>query len=60
MNFLPHFNILADATAAPEGGGGLAGGLGGMGAFLPWILIFAIFYFIMIRPQQRRKRNAKK
>jgi preprotein translocase subunit YajC len=60
MNFLPLFNILADATAPTEGAGGLAGGLGGMGAFLPWILIFAIFYFIMIRPQQRKEKERQK
>ncbi|MFL6721402.1 MAG: preprotein translocase subunit YajC [Sphingomonas sp.] len=40
-------------TAAPVGqaGGGTAGLLVGI---LPWVLIFAIFYVLMIRPQQRR------
>jgi preprotein translocase subunit YajC len=33
--------------AAPSGMEGLIG-------FAPWILIFVIFYFLMIRPQQRR------
>lgn len=38
--------------AAPSGqAGGTAGLLMGI---LPWLLIFAIFYFLMIRPQQRR------
>ena len=39
-----------DATgtgAAPSGPGGLV-------SFIPFILIFAIFYFLMIRPQKRR------
>jgi preprotein translocase subunit YajC len=38
--------------AAPGGQpGGTAGLLMGI---LPWLLIFAIFYVLMIRPQQRR------
>ena len=38
--------------AVPAGGsGGTAGILVGI---LPWLLIFVIFYFLMIRPQQRR------
>ena len=38
--------------AAPAGGqGGSAGLLFGI---LPWLLIFVIFYFLMIRPQQQR------
>ncbi|HKP12170.1 MAG TPA: preprotein translocase subunit YajC [Blastocatellia bacterium] len=32
-------------------GGGL------LGAFLPMILIFGIFYFLVIRPQQKRQRQ---
>ena len=37
----------AAATAAP-------GGLSPFIGILPWVLIFVIFYFLMIRPQQRR------
>ena len=33
---------------------------GGMGQFLPLILIFAILYFIMIRPAQRKEKERKK
>ena len=36
-----------------NGGGGSIVGL-----LLPWILIFGIFYFLVIRPQQRRQRQA--
>jgi len=37
------------------GGGGAAGGQsGGFGAFVPLILMFAIFYFLLIRPQQKK------
>ena len=33
---------------------------GGMGQFLPLILIFAMLYFIMIRPAQRKEKERKK
>ena len=32
---------------------------GGIGAFLPLIIIFAIFYFLLIRPQQRKAKQHK-
>jgi preprotein translocase subunit YajC len=38
------------AGAAPQGGGGLAG-------FLPLILIFVVFYFLLIRPQQKKAKD---
>ena len=31
----------------------------GLGAFLPMILIIAIFYFLMIRPQQRKEKERR-
>ena len=37
-----------------------APGAGGIGAFLPFLLIIAIFYFMMIRPQQRKEKERKK
>ncbi|MCD6298440.1 MAG: preprotein translocase subunit YajC [Deltaproteobacteria bacterium] len=40
------------------GGGGTAGGQsGGFGAFVPLILMFAIFYFLLIRPQQKKAKQ---
>ncbi|MGM0585916.1 MAG: preprotein translocase subunit YajC [Pseudomonadota bacterium] len=38
-----------------------AGGdpLGGLGSFVPLILIFVIFYFFLIRPQQKRAKEHK-
>lgn len=33
------------------------GGAGGLIQFLPLLLIVAIFYFLIIRPQQRRQRQ---
>jgi len=44
------------AYAMGTGGGG---GGGGLGAFLPLIIIFAIFYFLLIRPQQRKAKQHK-
>ncbi len=41
------------APAAPAAGGGLNSILG----FLPIILIFAVLYFLMILPQQRRQKK---
>jgi len=44
--------LMSMIQAAPSGQqGGPAGMLVGV---LPWVLIFAIFYLLMIRPQQRR------
>ena len=36
-----------------------AGGFGGIGGFLPIILIFGIMYFLMIRPQQKKMKEHK-
>lgn len=35
---------------------GLAGGIG---QFLPLVLIFAVFYFLLIRPQQAKQKEMK-
>jgi preprotein translocase subunit YajC len=39
------------AYAAGEGVGGAAGGFA---SFIPLILIFVVFYFLLIRPQQKQ------
>lgn len=41
------------------GTGGAEGQGGGFGAFLPLIIIFAIFYFLLIRPQQKKAKQHK-
>jgi len=41
-------------AAAPAGG--IAGGIE---SFLPLVLIFVVFYFLMIRPQQKRMKMHK-
>ena len=49
MNFLAH----------AMGTGGTGGQGGGFGAFIPLILMFAIFYFLLIRPQQKKAKQHK-
>jgi preprotein translocase subunit YajC len=34
-----------------------SGGLGGLTQLLPIVLIIAVFYFLLIRPQQKRQRQ---
>jgi preprotein translocase subunit YajC len=49
---------LAFAMGPPAGGG--AGGGGAMAQFqgmIPLILMFAIFYFLLIRPQQKKAKD---
>ncbi|MFO7986815.1 MAG: preprotein translocase subunit YajC [Desulfatiglandaceae bacterium] len=47
------------AYAMGTGGGGAGGEGGGFGAFIPLILMFAIFYFLLIRPQQKKAKQHK-
>ena len=35
------------------------GGFGGMESLLPLVLIFAVFYFLLIRPQQKKQKEHK-
>ncbi|MFC1867526.1 preprotein translocase subunit YajC [Thermodesulfobacteriota bacterium] len=49
-------NFLAHAMGTGGGGGGQGGGFG---AFLPLIIMFAIFYFLLIRPQQKKAKMHK-
>ncbi len=41
-------------VAYAMGGFGGGGGQGGIGAFLPLILMFVVFYFLLIWPQQKK------
>jgi preprotein translocase subunit YajC len=47
--------LISPAYAQAAGGG--AGG--GLEAFLPLVLIFVIFYFLLIRPQQKKMKEHK-
>jgi len=55
MNFMGYAYAMGGA-----GGTGAEGGQGGgfMG-FLPLIIMFAIFYFLLIRPQQKKAKQHK-
>ncbi len=44
--------------APPAGGQGDA--MGSLMSFLPFILIIAVFYFLIIRPQQKRQKERQK
>ena len=37
--------------------GGRASAQGGLGAFVPLIIMFVIFYFLLIRPQQKKAKQ---
>jgi preprotein translocase subunit YajC len=47
------------SPAYAQDASGLLGNLGSIGQFLPLILIFGVFYFLLIRPQQQRQKEAK-
>lgn len=55
------FNLIstAHAMASQPGAGGAQGGGGMAGLFLPMIVVFGIFYFLMIRPQQKQAKKVK-
>ena len=46
-------SLIAMAPPAGEGQGG------GLGMFAPMLIIFAIFYFMLIRPQQRKEKERR-
>lgn len=48
-------NLLYVFLMAPTENGG-----GGLGAFLPLILIILVFYMFFIRPQMRKQKQARK
>ena len=54
------FIDLAHAMAPGQPGGAGPGGAGGMlGSLVPLVLIFVVFYFLLIRPQQKRAKEQK-
>ena len=58
---IAHLLILAQeaAPSAPAGGEGAPSG-GGLGMFVPMILIMVMFYFILIRPQRKQQKAQEK
>ncbi|MGM9602347.1 MAG: preprotein translocase subunit YajC [Faecousia sp.] len=51
------FNFLAETATDAASTGGSGGGL--LTMLLPLILMFALFYFIAIRPESKRKKEAE-
>lgn len=47
------------AYAMGSVGGGAQGGSNQLMAFLPLILLFVVFYFLLIRPQQKKAKTQK-
>lgn len=46
-------------AASPAGGEGSQGAAGLFSSFLPLIIIFGIFYFLLIRPQSKKAKEHK-
>jgi preprotein translocase subunit YajC len=42
-----------------QGGAAAGQGAGGFGGLIPIVLMFVIFYFLLIRPQQKRNKEHK-
>lgn len=42
---------------AQDGGAASPGGAAGFASLLPMVLIFAVFYFLLIRPQQKQQKQ---
>ncbi len=51
--------LISEALAQSAGGGGIGGAFGGLGGLLPIVLIFVVFWFLLIRPQQKRMKDHK-
>lgn len=52
--------VLLMGTQPSQGGGAATGSGGLLLTLLPFVLIFAIFYFLVIRPQAKRQRETVK
>jgi preprotein translocase subunit YajC len=47
------------SSAHAQGLGDMFSGAGGMVQFLPLIMIFGVFYFLLIRPQQQKQKELR-
>ena len=47
------------SSAYAQGLGDIFGGAGGVAQFLPLVLIFGVFYFLLIRPQQQKQKELR-
>ena len=50
---------LAFAMGGAPGGAGPAGGMAAFQQVIPLVFMFAIFYFLLIRPQQKKAKEHK-
>lgn len=50
--------FISTAYAQTAGGGG-GGGMSNIISFLPFVAVFAIMYFLLIRPQQQRQKQLR-
>jgi preprotein translocase subunit YajC len=51
------YDIAYAMGPSPQGGGQ---GLGALGSLIPLVIIFVIFYFLLIKPQQKRAKEHRK
>lgn len=51
--------MFISTALAQSGGGAAAGGFDPIASLLPLVLIFAVFYFLLIRPQQKKMKEHK-
>ena len=58
MSFIPFLLGAADATVQAGEAGGNKVGL--LGSLVPFLLIIVIFYFFMIRPQNKKQKETEK
>ena len=47
------------SSAHAQGLGDMFSGAGGVAQFLPLIMIFGVFYFLLIRPQQQKQKEPR-
>jgi preprotein translocase subunit YajC len=47
------------SSAQAQGLSDMFGGAGGVAQFLPLVLIFGVFYFLLIRPQQQKQKETR-
>jgi preprotein translocase subunit YajC len=53
------FGLAFAMAGAPGGAGGADGGMAAFQQFIPLIFMFAIFYFLLIRPQKKKSLEHK-
>jgi preprotein translocase subunit YajC len=51
------FGLAFAMGGAPGGAGGAGGGMAAFQQIIPLVFMFAIFYFLLIRPQQKKAKE---